>query len=67
MAALHVALYALWAKHALVERKIFPGLETDDLVVSNLQLDAALLSAEAAMGLYQLVAIGQQIIWKRLC
>ena len=53
MAALHIALYALGAKHAVVERKIFPGLETDDLILSDLELNAALLATEATVGLHQ--------------
>ena len=51
MAALQVALHALGAELALVERELVPGLEPDDLVVLHLQLDAALLAAEAAVGL----------------
>ena len=54
VAALHVALHALGAEHAVVERELFPRLEADDSVFANLQLDAALLPAEAAMGLHQL-------------
>ena len=56
MATLQVALYALGAKHAMVERKIFPGFKPDDLILSNLQLNAALLSAEAAMSLDQFLS-----------
>src|SRR5690606_28852799 len=51
--ALEVALDALRAEHAAIERKLVPGLEADDLVVLDLQLDAALLPAEAAMRLDQ--------------
>ena len=51
MAALQVALHALRAELALVERELVPGLEADDLVVLHLQLDAALLAAEAAVRL----------------
>ena len=51
VAALQVALHALGAELALVEREVVPGLEADDLVVVDLQLDAALLAAEAAVGL----------------
>src|SRR5262245_27647405 len=49
MPTLHVALHTLRAKHAPVEGKIFPRLETDDLILSNFELDATLLSAEATM------------------
>ena len=55
MAALHVTLHALWAEHAAIERKLFPRFKTDDLVFADLQLDPALLSAEAAVCLYQLL------------
>ena len=51
MRALQVALHALRAEHAAVERKVLPRLEADDLVVPNLELDPALLAAEAAVGL----------------
>src|SRR5262249_12296924 len=51
MLVLHVALDAFRAEHAAVERELFPRLEADDLVVLDLELDAALLSAEAAVRL----------------
>ena len=51
VAALEVALDALRAELALVERELVPRLEPDDGVVPDLQLDAALLAAEAAVGL----------------
>ena len=50
---LQVALDALRAQHAAIERKLLPRLEADDLVVAHLQLNPALLSAEAAVGLDQ--------------
>src|SRR5579872_822412 len=53
MAALHVALDALGAEHTVIEREIFPGLEADDLILSDFQLDAALLATETTMSLYQ--------------
>ncbi len=49
MAALQVALDALRAELALVEREVVPGFEADHFVVVHLQLDAALLTAEAAV------------------
>ncbi len=49
--ALQVAFYALRTQLALVERKLHPWLEADHLVVFHQQLDAALLAAEAAVGL----------------
>ena len=51
VAALEVALDALRAQLALVERELVPGLEADDGVVADLQHDPALLAAEAAVGL----------------
>src|SRR5262252_1963746 len=53
MSALQVALHALRTEHAAVERKVLPRLEADDLVVTHLQLNAALLTTEAAMRLDQ--------------
>ncbi len=49
VAALEVPLDALRAELALVERELVPRLEPDDRVVPHLQLDAALLAAEAAV------------------
>ena len=46
---LHVALHALRAQLALVEGELLPGLEPDDLFVLHFELDAALLTAEAAV------------------
>ena len=40
-----------------VERKLLPRLEADDLVVLHLELDAALLAAEAAVRLHQPVGL----------
>ena len=50
MLVLHVALHALGTKAPLIKREVFPGLKTDHLVVFYLELNAALLSAEAAVG-----------------
>jgi hypothetical protein len=61
VAALEVALDALGAELALVERELVPGLEADDLVVVDLQLDAALLAAEAAVGLDDLVDLQARV------
>ncbi len=52
VAALQVPLDPLRAELALVERELVPGLEAHDLVVADLELDAALLAAEAAVGLH---------------
>ena len=53
MIRLQVALDALGAEHPAIEREILPRLEADHVIFANLQLDAALLPAEAAMRLYQ--------------
>src|SRR5687767_4880194 len=48
---LQVALHALGAEHPAVHGELLPGLEAHHLVVANLQLDAALHAAEAAVRL----------------
>src|SRR5690606_21360404 len=53
MRALQIAFDPLGAKHSTVERKLLPGLKTDDFIVFYFQLNAALLSAETAMRLNQ--------------
>jgi hypothetical protein len=53
MRALKVPLHALWTEHAAVERELFPGFEANDHVISNLELDPALLAAKAAVRLHQ--------------
>src|ERR1044071_89278 len=55
MLVLHVALHALGAETSLVEGKVLPGLKADHPVVFHLELNAALLSAEAAVRLDDLV------------
>src|SRR5215218_142993 len=55
MGALEIAPDAFRTEHALVEWKLFPRLEAHELVAAHLELDAALLTAEAAMRLYQSV------------
>ena len=57
MAALQVALDALGAKHPAVEGKLLPRLEAGHAVVADLELNAALLAAEAAVGLDQLLGL----------
>ena len=57
MLVLHVALHALGAELALVEGELLPRLEADDLVVLHLELDAALLAAEAAVRLHEPVGL----------
>ena len=49
MSALQIPLHSFGAEHPVIERKFLPRLESDDLIVANLELDAALLAAETAM------------------
>ena len=51
MGPLQIALDALGTEHAAVEGELLPRLEADDLIVLDLELNAALLAAEAAMRL----------------
>lgn len=39
----------------MIERKLIPGFEADHFVAADAELETALLSAEAAMGLDELV------------
>src|SRR5262245_44682208 len=48
MGALQVSLDPFGTEHAAVESKLVPRFETDHFVIAHLQLDAALLAAEAA-------------------
>ena len=59
--ALQVALDALGTEHAVIERELLPRLEADDLVVLDLELDAALLAAEAAMRLDEPIGLGGRV------
>jgi hypothetical protein len=62
MRILQVAAHALGAEHAAVERELLPGLEADHLVVDHLQLDPALLPAEAAVRLHQPVGLAPGLL-----
>src|SRR6185437_1526609 len=48
---LQIALHALRAKLSLIKRKLLPRFKPNNVVVANLELNAALLPAEAAMRL----------------
>ena len=63
MRALQVALDALGAQHAAIERELVPRLEADDLIVLDLELNAALLAAETAMRLDEAVQLPRR--WPR--
>src|SRR5262249_50036035 len=52
-----ITLDAFRTEHALVEREVLPRLEADDLVVLDLELDAALLAAEAAVSLDEMLGL----------
>ena len=49
MAALEVALDPFGTEHATVHRELLPGLEADNCIVLDLELDATLHAAKAAM------------------
>ena len=53
MTALHVTLHALGTEHSVVERKLFPWLESDDLIPTNFELDSALLATKTTMRFHQ--------------
>ncbi len=55
MRPLQVTLHSFGAQLALVKGKFIPGFKADDLVVFYFELDAALLTAEAAVGLNEAV------------
>ena len=57
MFVLQIAFDALWAQHSVIDRKLFPRLEAHDLVVLDLELNAALHAAETAVRLHQLVRL----------
>ena len=59
--ALQVPFDALRAQLAFVERKLVPRFEADHLVVVNLQLDAALLAAEATVRLHHAVDLEPRV------
>ena len=61
MRTLQVTLHAFGTKHAAIERKLFPRLEADHFVVFDLELNAALLAAEAAVSLHQLVGLNTSL------
>ena len=64
---LQVALDALGAQLALVERELVPGLEADDLVALHLEDDPALLPAEAAVGPHLAVGVDRRVPAARRC
>ena len=67
MAALQVALDALRAQLALVERELVPRLEADDGIALDLEFDTALLAAETAVGVHHLVGLDAVVPPTRRC
>jgi hypothetical protein len=61
VAPLEIALDALWAELALVEREVVPGLEPDDALILDLEHNAALLAAEAAVRLHLAVDLDPRV------
>src|SRR4029079_7571072 len=49
MRPLQVSLHTFRTKHAAIERELLPWLEANHFVVANLELNPALLPAEAAV------------------
>ena len=62
MVRLQITLHALGAKHPAVEREVLPRLEADHAVLANLELNAALLAAEAAVRLHQLLGAVARLV-----
>src|SRR5262249_30727019 len=46
---------ALWAEHAVIDRKLFPGFKTDGLVFFDVELDPALDATKATVRFDELV------------
>src|SRR5262249_24758834 len=57
VAALEVALDPFGTEHATVHRELLPGLETDNRVLLNLELDPTLHAAKATMCLDETVRL----------
>src|SRR6185369_9943291 len=51
--ALEVAAHAFRAEHPLIERELLPRLEAHHLIAAHLELNAALLTTETAVGFHQ--------------
>ena len=59
MIILQVALHAFGTKLPLIDREFLPRLEADHLVVFDLELNAALDAAKAAMRFHELVRLAR--------
>ena len=53
MPALQIPFHPLGTEHAAVDGEFLPGLEADDLVLFDLELNAALDATKTAMRLHQ--------------
>src|ERR1700756_308767 len=53
MPPLHVALHTLRTEHPAVEGELFPRLKANHLIIANLELYPALLTAKTAMRFHQ--------------
>src|SRR5215470_10033958 len=53
MRSLQIPLHAFRAEHAAVEGEFLPRFKANNLIAADLQLNAALLAAEAAMRLHE--------------
>jgi len=53
MAPLQIPFHPFRAELAFVEREFFPRFKANNVVLFDFELDAALHSAEAAMGFYE--------------
>src|SRR6185436_2367502 len=61
MRSLQVALDPFGTELALVERKLHPGLEANDLLVLDEEGDSTLLAAEAAMRIHGAIRDGARV------
>src|SRR5580765_3059444 len=57
MRSLKITLHSFGTEHSAVERKLLPRLEPDDLVIFDLELNAALLAAETAVRLDEAIGL----------
>jgi hypothetical protein len=53
MVVLQIAFHPFGTELTLIDRELLPGLEADYLLVTDLELDAALYAAKAAVGFDQ--------------
>src|ERR1051326_2169455 len=61
MFILHVTFHTLGTEPTLIEWEVLPWLKTDHAVALHLELNAALLAAKAAMGLYDTIWLNLRV------